>query len=100
MAQQSNSDHNPSLQANYASPTGTHKFNHPLKALPAKFSIKDKTVYLSELRSAVEDLQGEINTLLTTKMEEDKATTVQGNGAIDDQKEEENYGEEVVEEDN
>ncbi|MCJ1384607.1 hypothetical protein MMC17_007725 [Xylographa soralifera] len=97
MTQQPTSDHSPSLKADYASPTGSLQFQHPLKVLPAKFSIEEKTAYLSALRSAVTHLQEEVNTFLTAKMEEDKAIAVERTGVTDDKKEEENYGEEVVE---
>ncbi|MCJ1432851.1 hypothetical protein MMC27_002209 [Xylographa pallens] len=100
MALQPTSDHNPSLKADYASPTENHKFEHPLKALPTPFSTADKTAYLSALRSEVTHLQKEMNTFLTAKMEEDKAISVQRTGVIDDKQEEENYGEEVVEDEN
>ncbi|MCJ1317666.1 hypothetical protein MMC15_002991 [Xylographa vitiligo] len=100
MAQQSNSDHNPSLKANYTSPSGNQKFEHPLNALPVELSVEEKTAYLSTLRSAVTCLQEEVNTFLTSRMEEDKAIAVQRTGVIDDKKEEENYGEEVVEDEN
>ncbi|MCJ1397786.1 hypothetical protein MMC11_000982 [Xylographa trunciseda] len=97
MAPQPTSDHSPSLKANYASPTESHSFEHPLEALPVQLSTEEKTAYLSALRSSVAQLQEEVNTFLTAKMEEDKAITVQRTGIIDDKKEEENYGEEVVE---
>ncbi|MCJ1388463.1 hypothetical protein MMC18_001310 [Xylographa bjoerkii] len=97
MAAQPTSDHSPSLKADYASPTGTHQFEHSLKALPVQFSTVEKTAYLSALRSSVTHLQEEVNSFLTAKMEEDKAVAAPSTGAMDDKKEEENYGEEVVE---
>ena len=97
MAPQSTTEEQLPLTAEYASPTGTHKFEQQLNALPAQLSTEEKTAYLSALRSSVTKLQEEVNAFLTTKMEEDKAIVAQGNGIIDDQKEEENYGEEVVE---
>ena len=45
-------------------------------------------------------MQEQINTELTARMEEDKAREAgNGKGAVDEAKEEDNYGEEVVEED-
>ncbi|MCJ1283461.1 hypothetical protein MMC26_002790 [Xylographa opegraphella] len=99
MASQPDSEQTPSLTADYASPTEKHKFEHPSPVLPEKFSVEEKTAYLSALRSAVTHLQEEVNTFLTAKMEEDKAVAVQKTGVIDDKKEEENYGEDVVEDD-
>lgn len=61
-----------------------------------------KSAYLSELRSQVASLQDEINVFLTEKMEQDKALAEQANGAATaamDEGEEENYGEEVVADD-
>jgi hypothetical protein len=97
----------PSLIGIYTSPTTTQTFTHPLPSLPQKHTTADKTAYLSTLRTQTTALQAQINTLLTAKMEEDKAaastTAPSQNGKksvrIDDEKEEENYGEEVVEED-
>ena len=42
-------------------------------------------------------LQDDVNGFLTTKMEEDKALATSAGVKVDDKKEEENYGEEVVE---
>ncbi|MCJ1418152.1 hypothetical protein MMC32_004497 [Xylographa parallela] len=100
MALQPTSDRNPSIRADYASATEKHKFEHPLKALPTPFSTADKTAYLSALRCEVNHLQEEMNTFLTAKMEEDKVLSDQRTGVIDDKKEEDNYGEEVVEDEN
>ncbi|MCJ1244014.1 hypothetical protein MMC30_001211 [Trapelia coarctata] len=87
------------LTASYASPTGSEVFEHKLPSLPPQFSAEQKTSYLSALRSSVVKLQEEVNTFLTAKMEEDKTTAPQAAAKVDDKKEEENYGEEVVEDD-
>ena len=71
----------------------------------SEFTTKEKTAYLSGLRSSVTAMQNEINVFLTQKMEEDKAAENNGagasrsaqNGVIDETKEEELYGEELVE---
>ena len=89
---------NPTLQANYASPTESHQFELPLPRLSQEPSTQDKTAYLSNLRSTVVNLQEEVNVFLTKKMEEDKTLALNGSGKVDERKEEENYGEEVVEE--
>ena len=87
------------LIASYASPTGTKVFERNLPSLPPQFSTEQKTSYLSALRSSVVKLQEDVNTFLTTKMAEDKMNAPQTAGKLDDKKEEENYGEEVVEDD-
>ncbi|RHZ61101.1 hypothetical protein CDV55_105012 [Aspergillus turcosus] len=95
------------LRAVYESPQpSTHTFEYQLSS-PAPFSTssaektKVKVAYLSELRSLVPKLQDEINVFLTQRMEEDKKEAeAQGRQLSEKEaKEEENYGEEVVEED-
>ncbi|KAL2703771.1 hypothetical protein AAEP93_004842 [Penicillium crustosum] len=66
---------NMSLNAVYTSPQSTETFEHSL----------------------VPKLQDQINAFLTERMEEDKQ--VQGQISAQEAKEEENYGEEVVEDD-
>ncbi|OQD95715.1 hypothetical protein PENSOL_c019G00958 [Penicillium solitum] len=65
---------NTSLNAVYTAPQSTETFEHSL----------------------VPKLQDQINVFLTERMEEDK---VQGQISAQEAKEEENYGEEVVEDD-
>ncbi|KAJ9245445.1 hypothetical protein DTO212C5_3295 [Paecilomyces variotii] len=94
------------LQAQYSSPhpPTSHTFQHHLSstlnvsAAPEE-NVKTKTEYLSELKGLVTKLQGEINVFLTERMEEDKkAAEAQGKKESEKEaKEEENYGEEVVE---
>ncbi|EPE30445.1 hypothetical protein GLAREA_03412 [Glarea lozoyensis ATCC 20868] len=87
------------LQASYQSPTNeafTHAQNIPA---PASEAIDEKTTYLSALRKATTDLQERINKDLTARMEEDKAREGEATKSkVDEAKEEDNYGEEVVEE--
>ena len=99
MASASNSTSSSSLRANYSSPNASKTFEYSLPQISSHISTEEKTGYLSALRSSVVKLQEEVNTFLTAKMEEDKVTTSQMTGNLDDKKEEENYGEEVVEED-
>ena len=87
------------LRANYSSPNASKSFEYSLPQLSTQISTQEKTGYLSALRSSVVKLQEEVNTFLTAKMAEDKVTTSQMTGNVDDKKEEENYGEEVVQED-
>lgn len=95
----------PLFTATYTSPTNapfTH--THQLPSLPTQ-STAEKTAYLSTLRKAREELQDKINQELTKRMEEDiarvEAAVGSGGSAkgVDEGKEEENYGEEVVDED-
>jgi len=103
-------DSNPALKAVYASlhsPT-SHTFHHPVSSsLRAATSsgeeaTRTKTAYLAELKGLVTEMQGEINLLLTERMEEDKkALAVLGStqDAEQEAKEEANYGEEAMEDD-
>jgi len=66
----------------------------------------DKTAYLRTLQEATAKMQDHINAELTARMEEDKALeassthgAAKAKGVVDEAKEEDNYGEEVVEED-
>ena len=89
----------PMVKAEYASPESTHIFKQSLPPLPSEPSTKEKTAYLSGLRSSVVTLQEDVNAFLTVKMEEDKTLASPKGLKVDEKKEEENYGEEVVEED-
>lgn len=94
------------LGASYASPTNApFAVSHELEAPPSGTTnptVPDKTKYLNELRKATATMQEQINKELTQRMEEDKAEEATKNGkpakGVDEAKEEENYGEEVVEE--
>ena len=85
------------LQATYTSPTSSETFAHTLPSAQAT-STKAKTVYLSALRVSVVKLQEDINSFLTSKMEEDKTLAASAGIKADDKAEEDNYGEERVEE--
>lgn len=87
----------PTLKADYLSPGALQTFSHQLPATSPAASTKKKTAYLSALRTSIVKLQEEVNTFLTTKMEEDKAITAANGPKVDEKKEEDNYGEEVVE---
>lgn len=88
----------PSLTATYSSPTAPEPkvFSTELPALSSPPSTQDRTAYLAALGSSLKTLQDDVNTFLTQKMEEDKAA---GASKGDDAKDEETYGEEVVDED-
>ncbi|POR31954.1 Uncharacterized protein TPAR_07835 [Tolypocladium paradoxum] len=87
------------LTAAYTSPT-----NEPFGVTasipaPPSSSTADTTAYLDALRTAVADTQDQVNRALTQRMEEDKARDGAPKLAVDEDKEEENYGEEVQDED-
>lgn len=97
---------NMSLSATYASPTNApFTVTHDLQSPPSGTTsptVPDKTKYLSDLRKATATMQEQINKELTQRMEEDKAQEAARSGkapkrAVDEAKEEENYGEEVPE---
>lgn len=100
MSQQSN----PSLTAKYTSPSNeAFAVDELLPAAPSSTDVAAKTEYLSALRAAVVSTQEQINEELTARMEEDKARVAPTDAAaakratVDEEKEEENYGEEVQE---
>lgn len=84
------------LQVVYTAPDTTQTFQHAIPESDGN-SFTTKQAHLTALQSLVPKLQEEVNIFLTQKMEEDK----KAQGAISEKeaKEEENYGEEVVEED-
>lgn len=81
----------PSLTATYASPTTSHTFTSELLALSSSPTTSERVAYLDTLSSSLKTLQKDVNEFLTQKMADDKAA--------DDAKDEETYGEEVVDED-
>ncbi|KAL3437062.1 EKC/KEOPS complex, subunit Gon7 [Aspergillus tetrazonus] len=92
------------LQAQYTSPQLNRTFEHTINSpapSPSEENIKVKVAYLSELRKLVPALQNDINLFLTERMEVDKKTAeAQGRQLSEKEaKEEENYGEEVVDDD-
>ncbi|KAK3387253.1 hypothetical protein B0H63DRAFT_469628, partial [Podospora didyma] len=95
----------PSLTAVYTSGTsGNAPFTITTALPPVPTTTTDdnksKTQYLLSVREAVIKLQEHVNKELTARMEEDnKKAQAAGAKPIADEKEEKNYGEEVVEED-
>ncbi|KAI1134281.1 hypothetical protein F5Y05DRAFT_237124 [Hypoxylon sp. FL0543] len=104
---------NSKFTSSSSSQTSTAPFtiSTPL-ALPGSDSTTHKTAYLSSLRNAVSALQERVNSELTARMEEEarelaatstapttsrKAGQVAAAGSVDEAAEEENYGEEVIE---
>ncbi|KAI9852426.1 MAG: hypothetical protein M1838_000744 [Thelocarpon superellum] len=88
------------LTATYVSPTAERTFSHPLPTSANELASSDaKTAYLAALRSNVTKLQEDVNSFLTQKMDEDNAAAggrAQKIAGKDESKEEENYGEEVI----
>ncbi|KAB8346332.1 hypothetical protein FH972_023376 [Carpinus fangiana] len=89
------------LTASYKAPNGTQEFTHAVTTPPSTPSTEDTAVYLGLLRKYTAQMQSEMNTFLTQKMDEDRKTA-ESTGSnstpkIDEAKEEENYGEEVDE---
>lgn len=88
------------LTTTYTSPDNApFSFSQTFPA-PDATNIEQRTSYLHDLRKAVADTQEKVNKELTARMEEDKARDATGPKVadVDEAKEEENYGEEVVEE--
>ncbi|KAF2848737.1 hypothetical protein T440DRAFT_145541 [Plenodomus tracheiphilus IPT5] len=83
------------LKATYtSSPTDPPQtFSSPLPALASSSppTTTARTAYLADLQTNLRALQATLNTFLTQKMADDKAA--------DDARDEETYGEEVVDED-
>lgn len=90
---------NTPLQAVYTAPDATKSFQHaiPMTSVTASDPLAAKLAHLRALQSLVPKLQDEVNVYLTARMEEDKKA--QGQASEKEAKEEENYGEEVVEDD-
>jgi len=90
------------LSADYRSPAGQYTFGYEVPAVSENQSTEETTVFLAKLRQSAVQMQQDVNTFLTQKMEEDKAMEstkeVQQNAKVDEDKEEDNYGEEVDEE--
>lgn len=89
----------PCIQAIYTSSSDSREFSIRISTIPQPNSsnyVKEKTAFLSEVRSNTKALQEQMNSFLTQKMEEDKVGNIT---VTKDEEEEENYGEEKVEED-
>lgn len=85
-----------SLHAVYTAPdTQPKSITHEFPSTDG--SLASKTAHLAALQSLVPKLQDEINVYLTERMEEDKKA--QGTVSEKETKEEDYYGEELVEED-
>lgn len=86
------------VEATYTTPNeGTKVFRQTVPEIKERPSTEERTEYLTALRAGIVQVQSEINVFLTNKMEEDKAKA--GQAALNDEKEEENYGEEIADDD-
>lgn len=84
------------LTAHYTSPTNSQTFSFDLPSAPSPDSnVADKTAYLSSLRKNVSDMQAQVNSYLTARMEQDKRAEGQkAAGEEQEKREEDMYGEE------
>jgi hypothetical protein len=93
------------LTAEYTSPDGQHTFTYSVPtSTKSETTPQTTTDFLSDLRKSAVKMQKDVNQFLTQKMEEDKAASASdgaaGNGSkVDEDKEEDFYGEEVEDED-
>jgi len=91
---------NTALAADYAGPEDQHTFSYPLPANTNLDSTKNVTEFLVKLRESTIQMQKDVNAFLTQKMDEDKAKDSAQNGTkVDEDKEEDMYGEEADDED-
>lgn len=85
------------LTADYTAPSNeSRSFSQSLPVCSGTPSTQDRIAYLSALHASIGKLQGEVNSFLTQKMEDDQKTAANGRRTADEAKEEENYGEEIV----
>ena len=95
------------LSATYNSPANTPFTVSQSIQAPSADGVEDRTNYLAGLRKAVLSAQQQINVELTARMDDDKSREADNaataskklKSAVDEAKEEDNYGEEVVGED-
>lgn len=81
-----------------------HRFYHQIfSPLPTDHATRDitemKSMYLREMRTSLTVLQGEMNMFLTGRMELENAAAGAEAESVAAKKEEETYGEEIVEDD-
>lgn len=88
----------PVLSADYNSPNGSHTFQCELPK-PEENASSQTTLFLFALRSGTIQLQQDINSFLTARMEEDKMAAEKVGEATrskeEEAKDEDNYGEEI-----
>ena len=83
------------VTAEYTSPTlSHHTFRQNLPACSSAPSTKERTEFLSALRSSIGKMQDDVNVFLTKKIEEDKLAESSATANPEEAKAEEFYGEE------
>ncbi|KAL8380964.1 hypothetical protein RB595_005320 [Gaeumannomyces hyphopodioides] len=92
------------VSATYKSPTNepftaTNDITTATPIPSSTLSLEDKTKFLQDLRASVSVVQEQVNKELTRRMDEDKVREATAGNPVDEAKEEQNYGEEVVDED-
>lgn len=88
------------VSAEYSGDNVQHTFSYSLPDNANLDSTKDVTEFLVKLRQSTIKMQKDVNAFLTQKMEEDKAKDTAQNGTkVDEDKEEDMYGEEADDED-
>ena len=99
-----------SIKATYSSPDDSKEVDIPITyPFPSPEDAdypRSKSAFIGDVRSQTKKLQDQINVFLTQKMEEDKVktasgATLNGTGArpVNEDAEEESYGEEKTEDD-
>ncbi|RDA92573.1 hypothetical protein CP533_0901 [Ophiocordyceps camponoti-saundersi (nom. inval.)] len=85
------------LKAIYQSPTNEAFSLVRHFTAPTSDAVAERVQYLKTLRNAVAETQASVNRELTSRMEEDKARDANTSGklGVDEDKEEDNYGEDV-----
>ena len=91
-----NGDARHALQAEYHCCDDSASFAEGIAPLPPIHSPEAKTKYISSLRASVTKLQDEVNGFLTRKMEAEKAGPDKNVKRVDEEKAEQNYGEEIM----
>jgi hypothetical protein len=80
------------LTAEYNAPLSeSRSFSYSLPLCSSTPSTESRRAYLSTLHTSIGKLQDEVNSFLTQKMEDDQKTVI-----MEEVKEEQNYGEEVI----
>lgn len=97
---ESNNNSSTTLTAEYSGVDNQYPFSYTLPGNTNLEATKDVTEFLVKLRESTVQMQKDVNTFLTQKMEEDKAKDSLQNGTkVDEDKEEDMYGEEADDED-
>lgn len=88
-----------SIIATYDSPSDNHAIQQDLPSVKVEASPTEIAAYLSDLRKSLVKAQDEVNDFLTRKMQADQQTVATKNGIVDEDREEDNYGEEAEDDD-